>query len=114
MDIKRWPQESRQIVQCSPTVVLRATKTLYTSKPTDSSTGAASLVAQLTSSLVMQLWCSVNRIMVVRKPNDNQQNMKCTIKPDDKLGPSKGQDQELPWKAMEGVLKNHCDGIVNR
>ncbi|CAJ1951113.1 unnamed protein product [Sphenostylis stenocarpa] len=74
----------------------------------------------------------INRIMVVRKPNDNRQNMvtgtrergqatshwncapKCTIKPDDKLVPSKGQDRELPWKAMEGVLKNHCDGIGNR
>ncbi|CAJ1942427.1 unnamed protein product [Sphenostylis stenocarpa] len=98
MDIKRVAARVRaRSCGVRQAVVLRATKTLYTSKPTrqfyrscivsgtiDFIFGDAAVVFQ-------------NCIMVVRKPNDNQREH--------------GQDRELPWKAMEGVLKNHCDGI---
>ncbi|CAJ1969325.1 unnamed protein product [Sphenostylis stenocarpa] len=107
MDIKRWSQESRQIVRCSPTVVLRATKTLYTSKPTNSF--YRSCIVSGTIDFIFGDAAVVfrNRIMVVRKPNDNQQNMKCTIKPDDKLVPVKDKIRSYlgrPWKEFSRTI----------
>ncbi|CAJ1969803.1 unnamed protein product, partial [Sphenostylis stenocarpa] len=125
MDIKRWPQESRQIVRCSPTcrfegyqdtLYVQAHKQFYesciVSGTIDFIFGDAAVVFR-------------NRIMVVRKPNDNQQNMvttqgredkqqatrncapKCTIKPDDKLVPIKdkiGSYLGRPWKEFSRTI----------
>ncbi|CAJ1972848.1 unnamed protein product [Sphenostylis stenocarpa] len=100
MDIKRGLQESRRdravFANCrfegyQDTLYVQAHKQFYrsciVSGTIDFIFGDAAVVFR-------------NCIMVVRKPNDNRREH--------------GQDRELPWKAMEGVLKNHCDGIRNR